>query len=90
MTQSTLRGHTMYNFLEKLVTIIFFYDYPVKIQRNSIQLSMAMSLLRLFLEIQNHFKIFEHIRGFDITIVTLANTQDETFILWSAFLQKEV
>jgi hypothetical protein len=34
--------HTMYNFLEKLVTIISFYDYPVKIQRNSIQLSMAM------------------------------------------------
>jgi ribosomal protein L5 len=51
---------------------------------------MAMSLLRLFPEIQNHFEIFEHIRGFDITIVTSANTQDETFILWSGFLQKEV
>jgi ribosomal protein L5 len=48
-----------------------------------------MSLLRLFPEIQNHFEIFEHIRGFDITIVTSANTQDETFILWSGFLQKE-
>jgi ribosomal protein L5 len=49
-----------------------------------------MSLLRLFPEIQNHFEIFEHIQGFDVTIVTSANTQDETFILWSGFLQKEV
>ncbi len=45
LARSTLRGHTTYNFLEKLVTIISLYDYPVKIQRNSIQLSMAMSLL---------------------------------------------
>jgi ribosomal protein L5 len=64
----------MYNFLEKLVMINFFYDYLIKIQRNFIQLSMAMSLLRLLPEIQNNFKIFEHIRGFDITIVTSANT----------------
>jgi ribosomal protein L5 len=64
----------MYNFLEKLVMIIFFYDYLIKIQRNFIQLSMAMSLLRLLPEIQNNFKIFDHIRGFDITIVTSANT----------------
>ena len=37
-----------------------------------------------------HLEIFEHIRGFDVTIVTSAKTQDETFILWSGFLQKEV
>ena len=87
LARSTLRGHIMYNFL---VTIISFYDYPVKIRKNSIQLSMATSLLRLFPEIQDHFEIFEHIRGFDVTIVTSANTQDETVILWSGFLQKEV
>lgn len=90
LARSTLRGYTMYNFSEKLVTIISFYDYPVKIQKNPIQSSMATSLLRSFPEIQNHFEIFEHIRGFDVTIVTPANTQDETFISWSGFLQKEV
>nr|QIA60570.1 ribosomal protein L5 [Odontoschisma grosseverrucosum] len=90
LARSTLRGHIMYNFLEKLVTIISFYDYPVKIRKNSIRLSIATSLLRLFPEIQDHFEIFEHIRGFDVTIVTSANTQDETVILWSGFLQKEV
>nr|QDE10583.1 ribosomal protein L5 [Pellia epiphylla] len=84
LARSTLRGHIMYNFLEKLVTIISFYDYPVKIRKNSIQLS---TLLRSFPEIQDHF---EHIRGFDVTIITSANTQDETVISWSGFLQKEV
>ncbi len=69
LAQNTLWGHTVYNFLEKLVTIISFYDYLVKIKRNFIQLSMAMLLLRLFLKIQNHFKNFEHIWGFDITIL---------------------
>jgi ribosomal protein L5 len=54
LAQSTLRGHTMYNFLEKLITIISFYDYPVKVQKSSIQLSMPTSLLQLFPEIQNH------------------------------------
>nr|YP_010881207.1 ribosomal protein L5 [Pellia neesiana]WIA66955.1 ribosomal protein L5 [Pellia neesiana]WIA66996.1 ribosomal protein L5 [Pellia neesiana]WIA67037.1 ribosomal protein L5 [Pellia neesiana] len=85
LARSTLRGHIMYNFLEKLVTIISFYDYPVKIRKNSIQLS---TLLRSFPEIQDHH--FEHIRGFDVTIITSANTQDETVISWSGFLQKEV
>ncbi|CAN6440323.1 unnamed protein product [Victoria cruziana] len=37
----------------------------------------------------DHFEIFEHIRGFHVTIVTLANTQDETLPLWSGFFQKE-
>ena len=32
-----------------------------------------------------HLEIFEHIRGFDVTIVTSAKQQDETFILWSGF-----
>jgi ribosomal protein L5 len=88
--QSTLRGRSMYNFLEKLVTVISFHNYPVKIQKNSIHLTMKMNLLRLFPEIQNHFEIFEHLRGFHVTLVTSAKTQNETSILWSGFLQKEV
>jgi hypothetical protein len=44
-----------------------------KKKKNTIQLSMATSLLRLFPEIQNHFEIFEHIefRGFDVTMLLL-------------------
>lgn len=37
-----------------------------------------------------HDEIVMKIRGSDVTIVTSAKTQDETFILWSGFLQKEV
>lgn len=90
LARSTLRGHIMYIFSEKPVTIMSFYNYPVKIQKNSIQLSISTELLRLFPEIQNHFEIFEHIRGFHVTIVTSANTLDETILSWSGFLQKEV
>lgn len=90
LTRSTLRGHIMYIFSEKPVTIMSFYNYPVRIQKNSIQLSISTELLRLFPEIPNHFEIFEHIRGFHVTIVTSANTLDETILSWSGFLQKEV
>ncbi|GAB4839700.1 hypothetical protein Ancab_039464 [Ancistrocladus abbreviatus] len=38
---------------------------------------------------EDHFEIFEHIRGFNVTIVTSANTQDETLLPWSGFLQKD-
>ncbi|KAI5445781.1 hypothetical protein KIW84_013858 [Lathyrus oleraceus] len=40
-------------------------------------------------ELEDHFEIFEHIRGFNVTIVTSANTQDETLPPWSGFLQKD-
>jgi ribosomal protein L5 len=40
-------------------------------------------------ELEDHFEIFEHIRGFNVTIITSANTQDETLLLWSGFLQKD-
>ncbi|KAK8628891.1 hypothetical protein V6N13_009471 [Hibiscus sabdariffa] len=39
------------------------------------------------LELEDHFEVFEHIRGFNVTIVTSANAQDETLPPWSGFLQ---
>ncbi|ERM98835.1 hypothetical protein AMTR_s00093p00170440 [Amborella trichopoda] len=39
--------------------------------------------------LEDHFEIFEHIRGFNVTIVTSANTQDETLPPWNSFLQKD-
>ena len=40
-------------------------------------------------ELEDHFEIFEHIRGFTVTIVTSAKTKDETVAPWSGFLQKD-
>ncbi|KAK1374730.1 hypothetical protein POM88_030923 [Heracleum sosnowskyi] len=64
-------------------------DSPVEIRENSIQFSMETEFCELCPELGEHFEIFEHIRGFNVTIVTSANTQDETLPLWSGLLQKE-
>lgn len=40
-------------------------------------------------ELEDQFEIFKHIRGFNVTIVTSANTKDETLLLWSGFLLKD-
>jgi ribosomal protein L5 len=87
--QSTLRGHGMYNFLIRISTVMSLLDSPVEIRENSIQFSMETEFCEFSPELEDHFEIFEHIRGFNVTIVTSANTQDETLLLWSGFLQKD-
>lgn len=87
--QSTLRGHGMSNFLVRILTVMSILDFLVEMRENSIQFSMETEFCELSPELENHFEIFEHIRGFNVTIVTSANTQDETLLLWSGFLQKD-
>lgn len=87
--QSTLRGHGMSNFLFRISTLMSLLDSPVEIWENSIQFSMETEFCEFSPELEDHFEIFEHIRGFNVTIVTSANTQDETLLLWSGFLQKD-
>uniref|UniRef100_A0A7N0SWI5 Ribosomal protein L5 n=1 Tax=Kalanchoe fedtschenkoi TaxID=63787 RepID=A0A7N0SWI5_KALFE len=40
-------------------------------------------------ELEDHFEIFAHILGFNVTIVALANTQGDTLPPLSGFLQKD-
>nr|QNJ89339.1 ribosomal protein L5 [Daucus muricatus]QNJ89340.1 ribosomal protein L5 [Daucus muricatus] len=87
--QSALRGHGMSHFLFRISTVMSLLDSPVEIRENSIQFSMETEFCELSPELGEHFEIFEHIRGFNATIVTSANTQDETLPLWSGFLKKE-
>ncbi|KAJ8435500.1 hypothetical protein Cgig2_010047 [Carnegiea gigantea] len=87
--QSTLRGHGMSNFLVRISTVMSLLDYLVEIRENSIQFSMETEFCEFSPELEDHFEIFEHIRGFNVTIVTSANTQDETLLPWSGFLQKD-
>nr|UOL65128.1 ribosomal protein subunit L5 [Jasminum nummularifolium] len=86
--QSTLRGHGMSNFLVRISTVMSLLDSPVEIRENSIQFSMETEFCEFSPELEDHFESFEHIRGFNVTIVTSANTQDETLPPWSGFLQK--
>ncbi|KAK8264182.1 hypothetical protein V6Z11_D12G091200 [Gossypium hirsutum] len=55
----------------------------------SIQFSMETEFYEFSPEHEDHCEHFEHIRGFNVTIVTSANTQDETLPPWSDFLQWE-
>nr|YP_010127592.1 ribosomal protein L5 [Bougainvillea spectabilis]QPP04916.1 ribosomal protein L5 [Bougainvillea spectabilis]ULO25713.1 ribosomal protein L5 [Bougainvillea glabra] len=87
--QSTLRGHGMSNFSVRISTVMSLLDSPVEIRENSIQFSMETEFCEFSPELEDHFEIFEHIRGFNVTIVTSANTQDETLLPWSGFLQKD-
>uniref|UniRef100_M1D765 Ribosomal protein L5 n=2 Tax=Solanum tuberosum TaxID=4113 RepID=M1D765_SOLTU len=64
-------------------------DSPLEIRERSIQFSMETEFGEFSPELEDHFEIFEHIRGFKVTIVTSANTQDETLPPWSGFLQKD-
>nr|UOL65134.1 ribosomal protein subunit L5 [Noronhia lowryi]UOL65135.1 ribosomal protein subunit L5 [Noronhia nilotica]UOL65136.1 ribosomal protein subunit L5 [Noronhia peglerae] len=87
--QSTLRGHGMSNFFFRISTVMSLLDSPVEIRENSIQFSMETEFCEFSPELEDHFESFEHIRGFNVTIVTSANTQDETLPPWSGFLQKD-
>ncbi|CAN1350374.1 60S ribosomal protein L5, mitochondrial [Linum perenne] len=87
--QSTLRGHRMSNFSVRISTVMSLLDSPVEIRQNSIQLSIETEFCEFSPELEDHFEILEHIRGFNVTIVTSANTQDETLPPWSGFLQKD-
>nr|BDI13083.1 ribosomal protein L5 [Begonia coptidifolia] len=86
--QSTLRGHGMSHFSVRISTVMSLLDSPVEIRENSIQFSMETEFCEFSPELEDHFEIFEHIPGFNVTIVTSANTQDETLPPWSGFLQK--
>ena len=87
--QSTLRGHGMSHFLVRISAVMSLLDFPVEIREKSIQFLMEMEFCEFSPELEDHFEIFEHIRGFNVTIVTSANTQDETLPPWSGFLQKD-
>ncbi|XP_073280820.1 large ribosomal subunit protein uL5m [Primulina huaijiensis] len=87
--QNTLRGRGLYNFLVRISTVMSLLDSPVEIRENSIQFSMETEFCEFSPELEDNFEIFDHIRGFNVTIVTSSNTQDENLSSWNGFLQKD-
>lgn len=79
----------MYNSSEKISAVMSLYNSPVEIRKNSIQFPMETEFCEFFPELEDHFEISEHIRGFNVTIATSANTQDETLPSWSGFSQRD-
>jgi ribosomal protein L5 len=81
----------MYNFLEKLITILFqSYDYKIQIHKQEIQITLSNREIRLFPEIQNHFEFFECVQSFQVTIITSSSNEKETQLLWAGLHQKEI
>ncbi|KAK9940283.1 hypothetical protein M0R45_016951 [Rubus argutus] len=87
--QTTLRRSGMSNFLVRSLTVMSLLSSPVQIRKNFIQFTMETEFIESSPELEDHFEIFEQIKGFNVTIVTSANTKDEAVLLWSGFLQKD-
>lgn len=87
--KSALRGHGMYHVLVRISTVMSIFYSPVEIRENPILFSMETEFCEFSPELEDHFEIFEHLRGFNVTIVTSANTKDETLPPWSGFLLKD-
>nr|ULQ69433.1 ribosomal protein L5 [Georgeantha hexandra] len=86
--QSALRGHGMSHFLVRISTVMSI-DSPVEIRENPINFFMeTREFCEFSPELKDHFEIFEHIRGFNVTIVTSAKTKDETLPPWSGFFKR--
>ncbi|CAA6667104.1 unnamed protein product [Spirodela intermedia] len=76
-------------FFVRISTVMSLLASPVEIRENPIQFSMETEFCEFSPELEDHFEIFECIRGFNVTIVTSAKTKDETLPPWSGFLQKD-
>lgn len=83
---TVLRGHAMYNFLVRMLTVMSMLNSRADIRENTVKFFMETEFCEFSPELEDHFEIFEHIRGFNVTIVTSANTKDETSLLWSGFM----
>lgn len=89
--QSCLRNTIMYNWIDKMMTVLSFYDYTTKIQRNTIQITLHPNLLRLFPEVQNQMtSLWSLPEDVQVIIFTSAQTEAQTTLVWNALLQKEI
>nr|ULQ69947.1 ribosomal protein L5 [Thurnia sphaerocephala] len=87
--ESAVLGHGMSNLLVRILTVMSIFDSPVKIGEKAITFSMEREFCEFSPELEDHFEIFEHMRGFHVTILTSAKRKEETELLWSGFLLKE-
>nr|TKW30371.1 hypothetical protein SEVIR_2G031900v2 [Setaria viridis] len=59
--QSVLRGHAMYNFLVRMLTVMSMLDSQAEIRENTIKFFMETEFCEFSPELEDHFEIFEHI-----------------------------
>ena len=89
--QGTLRHHRLFSFLEKILLGILpkireFSGIPfVEHHHLNSQISYGLENFLLFPECENHYEVFEALRGFQMTLVTNVKSSQETGLLLSGY-----
>ena len=89
--QGTLRNFMLFSFLEKVLLGILpkireFPGFTFPYAKNSSpQVSYGLENFLLFPECENHYEIFQALRGFQITFMTTAKSSQETALLLSGY-----
>ena len=89
--QGTLRNFMLFSFLEKVLLGVLpkireFPGFPFPHAKNSSpQVSYGLENFLLFPECENHYEIFQALRGFQITFMTTAKSSQETALLLSGY-----
>ena len=76
--KTDLRNKNLYHFLEKLVTIILprirqFNGINIKVLNEKTHVTLGLSEILVFPELENYFEYFEFLKGVTITIVSNLN-----------------
>jgi large subunit ribosomal protein L5 len=86
----TLRGASLYLFLDLLITMILprlrdFYGISIKSFDKSGNFSLGFSNLMIFPELENHFEFFELFKGLNINFSISGSNLDDISLLYTAF-----
>lgn len=84
----TLRNHYMFNFLEKIQRIILphsreFYGIQKKKLDFHGNFSIGINNLLFFPELENHYQLFDYIKGINITFITKKSNKEKTSLFLS-------
>jgi len=91
--QATLRQHLLFSFLDKILLGILpqmreFSGFPaLHHEKDSLcsQVSCGVENFLLFPECENHYELFQALRGFQMTLVTNVKSSQETGLLLSGY-----
>ena len=90
----TLRGETMFNFFEKLVTIILprirhFNAIDLNLFDGKGNLSLGLSPILIVPELESYFEYFECIRGINISLITNASLKKKKSFSQSGLFEND-
>ena len=89
--QGTLRHRILFSFLDKILVGVFpkirefsGFSFPSE-KFSTSHVSCGLENFLLFPECENHYEVFEALRGFQLTLTTTAQSSQETALLLSGY-----